>query len=169
MGHSNRQIIRRRQILQAGAAVGALQFAAPFIIPARGESPVKIGMVDPLSGAYGAVARSEVEGSKLALDEVNAKGGMLGRPVELLVEDSANDVGIGVQKTRKLIEGSGVNFIFGDVNPAISLAMAQVTSEKKVLHIVTGGHSHAATGSDRPSELFPNSHSTLIDGNAIAD
>src|SRR5882762_7354566 len=120
MGHSNRRVIRRRQILQA-----------------RGESPVKIGMVDPLTGAYAAVARSEVEGAKLALDEVNAKSGMLGRPVELLVEDSANDVGIGVQKTRKLIEGSGVNFIFGDVNSAISLAMAQVTSEKKVLHIVT--------------------------------
>src|SRR5260221_11432262 len=91
-----------------------------------------MGMDAPMTRAYGAVARSEVEGAKLALDEVTAKGGILGRPIELLVEDSANDVGIGVQKTRKLIEGSGVNFIFGDVNSAISLAMAQVTSEKKV-------------------------------------
>ncbi len=169
MEDSNRRIIRRRQVLQAGAAVGALQFAAPFIIPARGESPVKIGMVDPLTGAYAAVARSEVEGAKLALDEVNAKGGMLGRPVELLVEDSANDVGIGVQKTRKLIEGSGVNFIFGDVNSAISLAMAQVTSEKKVLHIVTGGHSDAVTGSDCHWNVFRICNSTVMDGNAIAD
>ena len=169
MRYSNRRVIRRRQILQAGAAIGALQFAAPFIIPARGESPVKIGMVDPLTGAYAAVARSEVEGAKLALDEVNAKGGMLGRPVELLVEDSANDVGIGVQKTRKLIEGSGVNFIFGDVNSAISLAMAQVTSEKKVLHIVTGGHSDAVTGSDCHWNVFRICNSTVMDGNAIAD
>jgi len=169
MGHTNRPLVRRRQILQAGAAVGALQFAAPFIIPARGETPVKIGMVDPLTGAYAAVARSEVEGAKLALDEVNAKGGMLGRPVELLVEDSANDVGIGVQKTRKLIEGAGVNFIFGDVNSAISLAMAQVTSEKKVLHIVTGGHSDAVTGSDCHWNVFRICNSTVMDGNAIAD
>jgi branched-chain amino acid transport system substrate-binding protein len=169
MGQDNRRIIRRRQVLQAGAAVGALQFAAPFIIQARGETPVKIGMVDPLTGAYAAVARSEVEGAKLALDEVNAKGGMLGRPVELLVEDSANDVGIGVQKTRKLIEGSGVNFIFGDVNSAISLAMAQVTSEKKVLHIVTGGHSDAVTGSDCHWNVFRICNSTVMDGNAIAN
>ena len=169
MGQDNRRIIRRRQVLQAGAAVGALQFAAPLIIQARGETPVKIGMVDPLTGAYAAVARSEVEGAKLALDEVNAKGGMLGRPVELLVEDSANDVGIGVQKTRKLIEGSGVNFIFGDVNSAISLAMAQVTSEKKVLHIVTGGHSDAVTGSDCHWNVFRICNSTVMDGNAIAD
>ena len=169
MGQDNRRIIRRRQVLQAGAAVGALQFAAPFIIQARGETPIKIGMVDPLTGAYAAVARSEVEGAKLALDEVNAKGGMLGRPVELLVEDSANDVGIGVQKTRKLIEGSGVNFIFGDVNSAISLAMAQVTSEKKVLHIVTGGHSDAVTGSDCHWNVFRICNSTVMDGNAIAN
>jgi branched-chain amino acid transport system substrate-binding protein len=169
MGHSNRRIVRRRQLLQAGAAVGALQFAAPFIIQARGESPVKIGMVDPLTGAYAAIARSEVEGAKLALDEVNAKGGMLGRPVELLVEDSANDVGMGVQKTRKLIEGSGVDFIFGDVNSAVALAMAQVTSEKKVLHIVTGGHSDAITGSDCHWNVFRICNSTVMDGNAIAD
>jgi branched-chain amino acid transport system substrate-binding protein len=169
MGNSNRRIIRRRQILEAGAAVGVLQFAAPFIIAARGESPVKIGMVDPLTGAYAAIARSEVEGAKLALDEVNAKGGTLGRPVELLVEDSANDVGIGVQKTRKLIEGSGVDFIFGDVNSAVALAMAQVTSEKKVLHIVTGGHSDAITGSDCHWNVFRICNSTVMDGNAIAD
>jgi branched-chain amino acid transport system substrate-binding protein len=169
MGQGNRRIVRRRQLLQAGAAVGALQFAAPFIMSARGESSVKIGMVDPLTGAYAAVARSEVEGAKLALDEVNAKGGMLGRPVELLVEDSANDVGIGVQKTRKLIEGSGVDFIFGDVNSAVALAMAQVTSEKKVLHIVTGGHSDAITGSDCHWNVFRICNSTVMDGNAIAD
>ncbi len=114
MEDSNRRIIRRRQVLQAGAAVGALQFAAPFIIPARGESPVKIGMVDPL-------------------------------------------------------KGSGVNFIFGDVNSAISLAMAQVTSEKKVLHIVTGGHSDAVTGSDCHWNVFRICNSTVMDGNAIAD
>src|SRR6476661_1836096 len=104
----NRRIIRRRQILQAGAAIGALQFAAPFIIQARGESPIKIGMVDPLTGAYAAIARSEVEGAKLAVQEINGEGGITGRPVELLVEDSANDTGTGVQKTRKLIERDGV-------------------------------------------------------------
>jgi branched-chain amino acid transport system substrate-binding protein len=166
---SNRRIIRRRQILQAGVAVGALQFAAPFIIQARGETPVRIGMVDPLTGAYAALARSEVEGAKLAIDEINAKGGITGRPAELLVEDSANDTGIGVQKTRKLIERDGVNFILGDVNSGISLAMAQVTSEKKVLHIVPGGHTDPITGSDCHWNVFRVCNATAMDGNAIAD
>src|SRR6516162_7537662 len=130
--------VNRRALLQSGAAIAALQFSAPFIIKARGETPIRIGMVDPLTGVYAAIAQSEVVGAKYALEEINKKGGILGRPVELLVEDSANDVGTGVQKTRKLIERDQVSFIIGDVNSGIAIAMAQVTSEKKVLHIVSG-------------------------------
>src|SRR4249920_2055509 len=81
----------RRTLLKAGAAAGALQIASPFILSARGEMPVKIGMVDPLTGVYAAVALGEVAGAKVAIEDINRKGGILGRPVELLVEDSANN------------------------------------------------------------------------------
>ena len=56
--------IARRTLLKAGAAAGALQITSPFIIAARGEASVKIGMVDPLTGVYAAVAESEVAGAK---------------------------------------------------------------------------------------------------------
>jgi branched-chain amino acid transport system substrate-binding protein len=121
--------VSRRTILKAGAAIGALQVASPFILPVRGESPVKLGMVDPLTEVYAAIAQSEVAGARLAVEDLNKKGGILGRPVELLVEDSANNVGTGVQKTRKLIDRDQVNCIIGDVNSGIALAMAGVTSE----------------------------------------
>ena len=126
-GSQRSGIVGRRTILKAGAAIAALQVTSPFIIRARGETPVRIGLVDPLTGVYAAIAQGEVEGAKLAIDQLNKKGGILGRPVELLVEDSTNDVGIGVQKTRKLIERDQVNFIIGDVNSGIAIAMAQVT------------------------------------------
>src|SRR5262245_40711741 len=93
----------RRTILKGAAAAAALQLAPPFIRKARAQAPLRIGMVDPLTGVYAAVAQNEVMGAKLAVEQVNAKGGILGRPIELLVEDSANDVGTGVQKARKLI------------------------------------------------------------------
>ena len=93
----------RRKVLKGAAALGLTQIASPFVIAARGETPVRIGMVDPLTGVYAAVAQNEVTGAKLAVEQINAKGGILGRPIELLVEDSANDVGTGVQKARKLI------------------------------------------------------------------
>ena len=160
--------VSRRGLLKAGAAVGALQLTAPFILSARGETPVKIGMVDPLTGAYAAIARSEVDGARMAVDQLNAKGGILGRKVELLVEDSANDVGIGVQKTRKLIDRDQVDFVLGDVNSAIAYAMMGVTSEKGKLHIVPGGHTDPITGKDCKWNTFRVCNTTAMDANANA-
>ncbi len=125
-------------------------------------------MVDPLTGVYAAIAQGEVVGAKFAAEEINKKGGILGRPVELLIEDSANDVGTGVQKTRKLIERDQVSFIIGDVNSGIAIAMAQVTSEKKVLHIVSGGHTDPITGANCSWNVFRVCNSTTMDANAIA-
>jgi branched-chain amino acid transport system substrate-binding protein len=164
--HWNRSV-GRRNILKAGAAIGALQVASPFIIQARGEATVKIGMVDPLTGILSALAQSEVEGAKYAVAEVNGKGGILGRQVELLVEDSANDVGTGVQKTRKLIDRDQVDVIFGDVNSGIAYAMSQVTNEKKVFHIVPGGHTDPITGTDCKWNVFRICNTTSMDAAAI--
>src|SRR5438270_13023165 len=92
----------RRAVMKGAAALGAVQVASPFIIQARGEGAIRIGMVDPLTGVYAAPAGNEVMGAKLAVEQMNAKGGVLGRQVELLVEDSANDVCTVVQDARKL-------------------------------------------------------------------
>jgi len=160
--------VGRRRLLQAGATIGALQITSPFIIGARGETPVKIGLVDPITGSLSALAATEVEGAKFAVEGINKAGGILGRPVELLVEDSANDTGTGVQKTRKLIERDQASFIVGDVNSGIALAMAQVTSEKKVLHIVSGGHTDGITGASCSWNMFRVCNSTTMDSTAIA-
>src|SRR5207245_3060572 len=114
------------------------------------------------------IAQDEVFGGESGLEEINKKGGILGRPVELLVEDSANDVGTGVQKTRKLIERDQVSFIIGDVNSGIAIAMAQVTSEKKVLHVVSGGHTDPVTGTSCSWNVFRVCNSTTMDASAIA-
>src|ERR1700730_15460050 len=161
--------IDRRTVLKSGAALAALQFSSPYIIQARGETPVRIGMDDPLTGGYAARALNEVVGAKLAAEEINKNRGILVRPVELLVEDSANDVGTGVQKTRKLIDRDQVSFIIGDVNSGIAIAMAQVTSEKKALHIVSGGHTDPITGSACSWNVYRVCNSTAMDANAIAD
>src|SRR5947209_15410332 len=158
----------RRTLIKGAAALGAFQVASPFIIQARGETAVRIGMVDPLTGVYAAPAGNEVMGARLALEQINAKGGILGRQAELLVEDSANDVGTGVQKTRKLIERDGVSFVIGDVNSAISLAMAQVTNEKKVLHIVSGGHTDGITGKDCKWNVYRVCNTTSMEANSVS-
>src|SRR5579885_3833003 len=157
----------RRTVLKGGAAVVALQVASPFIIAARGETPVKIGMVDPITGVYAAQAQSEVEGAKLAVERINKAGGVLGRSLELLVEDSANDTGTGVQKTRKLIDRDQVDVVLGDVNSGIAYAMSQVTNEKKVFHVVPGGHTDPITGTNCKWNVFRVCNTTTMDASAI--
>ncbi|HUA55982.1 MAG TPA: ABC transporter substrate-binding protein [Candidatus Sulfotelmatobacter sp.] len=167
MTQGNRGVGRRR-IIQAGAALGAAQvIGMPFIIKARGETPVKIGFIDPITGSLSALAVSEVEGAKWTVEQINKKGGILGRPVELLVEDSANDTGTGVQKAHKLIERDKVDVIMGDVNSGIAYAIMGVTSEAKVFHIVPGGHTDPITGKDCKWNTFRTCNTTAMDAAAV--
>src|SRR5258708_14461736 len=160
--------VRRRTLLKAGIALGASQvIAAPFIVTALGEEPVKVGMVNPLTGVLSALAQSEVDGAKYAEAEINNKGGILGRQVQLLVEDSANDVGSVVQKRRQLIGRDQVAVILGDVNSGIAYAMSQVTFEKKVFHIVPGGHTDPITGTNCKWNVFRVCNTTTMDTAAI--
>lgn len=168
--HSGR--VSRRSVLAGGAALGALgavQVSSPFIVKALGEEPIKFGWIDPLTGVYSVLATSEVEGARLAVEEINKKGGVMGRQLQLLVEDSANDVGTGVQKIRKLIDQDHVNVTYGDVNSGIAYAVSQVAAEKGVLHIVPGGHTDPITGKDCAWNVFRICNTTAMDANAISE
>ncbi len=161
--------VSRRTVIKAAAAAGALQFTGPFIISARGEEPVKIGLDNPLTGTYAAVGKNEEIGATLAVEQINAKGGILGRPVQLLSEDSTSgDAGTAVQKARKLIDRDKVNFLLGNVNSALALAMADVSNEKGVLHVVPGGHTDAVTGKTCHWNVFRVCNTTQMEANAVA-
>jgi branched-chain amino acid transport system substrate-binding protein len=161
--------LHRRSLLKAGLAAGVAQLAAPLVLRARADDMVKIGFNTPLTGTYAAVGKNEQLGAEYAIAEINAKGGINGRQVQLLVEDSTSgDVGTAVQKTRKLIERDKVDFMLGNVNSAIALAMGQVTNELKTLHIVTGGHTDAITGKNCLWNVFRVCNTTQMEANAVA-
>lgn len=120
-------LLDRRTVIKAAALAGVAQFATPFVITARGETPVKIGLDNPLTGTYAALGKNELIGAQLALEQINAKGGILGRQAELMVEDSTSgDAGTAVQKARKLIDRDKVDFLVGNINSALAAAMAGV-------------------------------------------
>jgi branched-chain amino acid transport system substrate-binding protein len=161
--------IGRRTVLKAGLAWTACEIASPLPVRALAAEPVKVGMVEPLTGVYAALAEAEVAGARLAVDEINQGGGILGRQVQLVVADSANDIAAGVEKTHQLIDRDRVDFIVGNVNSAVALAMTQVTAAKRKLHIVTGGHTDEITGSHCSWNVFRICKSTTMEANAIAD
>ena len=162
-------VVDRRTIVKAGAVAGLSQVAKPFVWSARAADTIKVGMIDPLTGVYAAPAQNEVTGAKYAVELINAKGGVLGREIELLVEDSANDVGTGVQKARILIERDGIQFLIGDVNSGIALAIAQVSNEKKVLHVVSRGHTDGITGKDCHWNVYRVCNTTKMEANSVAE
>ena len=162
--------VRRRTILKAGLAIGAMQVASPFVVKALADEPIKIGLDNPLTGTYAAPGKNEQIGCQLAVDQLNAKGGILGRKIDLLSEDSTSgDAGTAVQKARKLIERDNVDFLVGNVNSALAQAMAQVSNEKGVLHIVPGGHTDGITGVDCKWNVFRVCNTTRMEANAVSE
>lgn len=161
--------VGRRSLLKAGLVLGAAQVTGPFIIKARGEEPIKIGVDNPLTGVYTALGKNENTGMELAVEQINAKGGILGRQVQLVIEDSTSDkTDVAVQKARKLIQSDKVNFLIGNVNSGQAIAMAEVASELKVLHIVPGGHADSVTGSSCHWTTFRICNTGAMQGNAMA-
>ncbi len=161
------KILTRRTILRAGAAAAALPIAAPFIVEARGETPVKIGFIDPFSGTFGVLGGYELNGARMALAEINKKGGILGRPVEIIPEDDAADVGKATVKFHKLVEKDKVNFISGSVSSAVSLALSHAANLKGILFVDTGGHVDSVTGQHCHWTTFKICSDTWMLANAI--
>ena len=160
----------RRRIISATAAVGAAQIiAAPFVRRAYAADDIKIGLADPYTGTYAELGKNEKIGCELAVAEINAKGGILGRKVMLLSEDTtSDDTGTAVQKTHKLIDRDKVDFVLGNVNSAMALAMAEVTAQARKLHIVTGGHTDAVTGTNCHWNVFRVCNTTRMETNSIS-
>lgn len=160
--------VQRRTIIKAGLAIGAMQVASPFVVKSLADEPIKIGLDNPLTGTYAAPGKNELIGMQLAVDQINGKSGILGRKVDLLIEDSTSgDAGTAVQKALKLIDRDKVDLLLGNVNSALAQAMAQVSNQKGVFHIVPGGHTDPITGVDCKWNVFRVCNTTRMEANSI--
>jgi branched-chain amino acid transport system substrate-binding protein len=162
--------IQRRTILKGGLALlGATQVASPFVVKSLAAEPVKIGLDNPMTGTFAALGKNEMIGAQLAVEQINGKGGILGRQVQLIVEDSTSgDATTAVQKARGLIDRDKVDFLIGNINSALAAAMANVSFEKRVIHIVPGGHTDVVTGAQCHWNVFRVCNSTRMEANAVA-
>ena len=98
---------------------------------ASGE-PWKLGALIPITGIETQVGESMKVSTEIAVDQINAAGGLLGRPIQLIVEDEASDPAVAVDKARKLIQQDEVAFIVGTLISAVRNAVVEVTAAAKV-------------------------------------
>src|SRR5690242_7270963 len=99
---------------------------------AQSTEPITIGMIFPLSGSLAQGGQRNVQGMQIAVDQVNAAGGVLGRQVELVSTD-APDPATAVANANRLISQDGVKIILGSVSSDIALAAAPVADRNKVI------------------------------------
>jgi len=97
---------------------------------APGE-PIKTALITDSAGSTSLFGVANINGARMAIDELNAAGGVLGRPVDLLVRDSKSKADVGVQLTRDAILGDKVSAIFGPVSSAVAAAMTEVAAENR--------------------------------------
>ena len=135
----------RRQALKAGAALGAL-VAVPALVHAQGEK-IRIGHLTPLTGFLGALGEYAVMGIKMATDEINAAGGVMGRQLEVMSEDSVNPQ-VASTKAQRMIERDNVAVLMGEINSASALTISQVAARNKKLFLNVGARSDALRGKD---------------------
>ena len=161
--------IGRRTVLKGAAAAGVAQVSAPFVVSAWAADEVKIGLADPFTGTYAELGKNEQIGAQLAVDQMNKKGGILGRKVVLISEDSTSaDTGAAVQKAHKLIDRDKVNFLLDNVNSAMALALGEVANQAGILNVVTGGHTDAVTGTDCHWNVFRVCNTTRMETNSVS-
>jgi branched-chain amino acid transport system substrate-binding protein len=128
--------MNRRAFLATSAAAAAT-VGFPAILKAQSKDPLRIGCPLPLTGPFAALAADMQRGAVLAADELNAKGGIMGRKVEVLFRDDQLKPAVGAQRTKELIENERVQFIVGGLAAHVQMAINEQTKKSKVLFIST--------------------------------
>lgn len=88
--------------------------------------PVRIGVIADLTGPFAVYGTSLARSAELAVEELNAAGGIAGRPIELLIEDIQSDVAVTVDRARRLVERDRVDLVLGPVGSDANDAAFQV-------------------------------------------
>src|SRR5215475_8336353 len=126
--------MRRRRLLQAAAA--SLVAALPFSSGALAAEPIKIGLVTALSGQSARAGEAITRGATIAIEEINAKGGVLGRPLELVRRDDESNPAKGLTAARELIQREKVAILIGGLDTPVQLAIVPFVNNTKFPFLV---------------------------------
>src|SRR5258707_9559087 len=145
--------LSRRTLIKnaAGSAVLA-GVGMPAIVRGQADA-IRIGHLTPLTGFLGPLGEYAVMGVKLAAEEINDAGGVMGRKIELVMEDSVNPQTASA-KAERLIERHKVALIIGEISSASGLAIGQVANRLKTVYINTGCNSDALRGASCNPYMF---------------
>jgi branched-chain amino acid transport system substrate-binding protein len=132
---SSNRVFRRPAFL---LGMTGLAFAATLAasLGAQAADPIKIGLVTALSGQSARAGEALTRGATIAIEEINAKGGVLGRPLELVRRDDESNPAKGLIAARELIQREKVAALVGGLDTPVALAIVPFVNNAKVPFVV---------------------------------
>ncbi len=104
------------------------------VVPTTEALPIKIGTSLPLTGEFSITGTKHQAGYQLCVDLINQGGGLLGRPVELIVSDNQSDVDTTLAQFERFINVDKVELIFGTFSSKLTFPASAITEQAKYLH-----------------------------------
>src|SRR6476469_7719840 len=123
---------------------------AAGVATAAAQDSIKVGVIQPLTGAFAASGNYVANGAKIAADEINAKGGVLGKKLELVIEDNKSNPTEAAAVAEKLITRDKVPVIMGAWGSSLTLAVMPKLMEYQVPMLVETSSSGKITTSGNP-------------------
>lgn len=103
--------------------------------------PIKIGASMPLTGGFAIPGQKHTDGYQLCVDLINANGGLLGRPLELIVSDNQSDVDTILAQTERMMNVDEVDLIFGTFSSKLTFPQTSITEQAQMVNPIPSGAS----------------------------
>ncbi len=132
--------ITRRNFLTT-TATGALVMTLGPKGAFAAEGGVVFGAVLPLTGASASIGEDQRRGIELALEKINANGGVLGKPLSVVIEDSAGNAQTALSAAKKLVSIDGAKVVMGEYSSGITVPLREAMAREGVVHINCGSSS----------------------------
>ncbi|HLT03645.1 MAG TPA: ABC transporter substrate-binding protein [Pseudomonas sp.] len=133
---------------------------------AQAADAITLGLNYPRTGSYKEEGLSQMRGALLAIDEINARGGVLGKPLQLATRDSAAQVDKAIQNVDALAR-EGAAMLFGGASSAVAIAAGKRAREHGLIYFGTLGYSNDTTGKDGHRYLFRESNNATMSARAL--
>ena len=155
--------------LRSFVLLGSILAISLILAPAHAEARnIKVGLVDCYSGGATTFTYDVRDAFKMAMDKVNATGGILGKKVEITTRDTKFKVDIGISVTKELIMKEEVDILVGTINSSVALAVSEIVKKEKIPFFCTFSKSEKITGEKGQRYVFGITENTAMIGKAAA-
>lgn len=146
----------------------AMALWAGLCTTASAVDPITLGLNYPRTGSYKEEGLSQMRGAMLAIDEINAQGGVLGRPLQLISRDTASRPEKAVSNVDRMIDDGAV-MLFGGASSAVAIASSKRAKERGILYFGTLTYSNDTTGRNGHRYMFRECNSAWMSARVLGE